>query len=169
MSKIEYPNVFVTVGTTQFDDLIDSLNSPETAQILEQLGCSHLSVQFGAGQPPKLSTNYRSILTESFAYKSSILADVSAADLVISHAGAGSIIETLKAGKPMVVVVNELLMDNHQTELAEQMSEDGHVLYCVPRTLPAALAQLFDNQLRPYGKGNISNFTNQLNQLMGFD
>lgn len=169
MSPIEYRSIFITVGTTQFDDLIDSINTPETASVLNKLGCINLIVQFGAGKQPDLSKNYKDILTESYAFKSSILPDVSDADLVISHAGAGSIIETLNAGKPMVVVVNELLMGNHQTELAEQMFRDGHVLYCVPRTLSNTLVSLFSKRLRPYEKGNVANFTNQLNQLMGFN
>lgn len=169
MSTIKYSNVFVTVGTTQFDDLIDSVNSSQTASRLEDLGCTHLTVQFGAGKQPDFSIHYQNILTESFAYKKSIQPDVVAADLVISHAGAGSIIETLNAGKPMVVVVNELLMDNHQTELAEQMFEEGHVLYCVPRKLSETLASLADKQLRTYAKGNATNFTNKLDQIMGFN
>jgi UDP-N-acetylglucosamine transferase subunit ALG13 len=43
------------------------------------------------------------------------------ADLVISHAGAGSVLEALHAHKSLLVVVNDSLMDNHQTELAHKM------------------------------------------------
>ena len=43
--------------------------------------------------------------------------------------GAGSVMETLAAGKPLVVIINERLMDNHQLELAERLAEDGHLLY----------------------------------------
>ena len=47
--------------------------------------------------------------------------------------GAGSCLEVLEAGKPLVVVVNEKLMDNHQIELAQQLYNDGHLLYCTCR------------------------------------
>lgn len=47
-----------------------------------------------------------------------------------SPVGAGSCLETLEKGKPLLVVINEKLMDNHQLELAKQLHRDGHVLYC---------------------------------------
>lgn len=60
---------------------------------------------------------------------------MSSADLIIGHAGAGTCMEALKLGKPLIVVVNETLMDNHQIELAERLTEGGFVLYCTPTTL----------------------------------
>jgi UDP-N-acetylglucosamine transferase subunit ALG13 len=36
-------------------------------------------------------------------------------------AGSGSIFETLHAGKPLIVVPNPLLMDNHQAELGDHL------------------------------------------------
>ena len=47
--------------------------------------------------------------------------------------GAGSVLETLQAGRPLIVVINELLMDNHQMELASQLAEDGHLFYATCR------------------------------------
>ena len=49
--------------------------------------------------------------------------------------GAGSVLETLQAGRPLVVVINELLMDNHQLELASQLAEDGHLYYATCRSV----------------------------------
>lgn len=50
------------------------------------------------------------------------------ASLVISHAGSGSIFESLSSGCPLIVVPNPLLMDNHQVELAEQLAALKHLV-----------------------------------------
>ena len=39
--------------------------------------------------------------------------------------GAGTITETIKAQTPLIVVVNEALMDNHQIQLAEGLASQG--------------------------------------------
>jgi len=53
--------------------------------------------------------------------------DMRQAGLVISHAGAGTVMEALKGQKRLVVVINTALMDNHQTELATAMAKRGHL------------------------------------------
>jgi UDP-N-acetylglucosamine transferase subunit ALG13 len=65
---------------------------------------------------------------ESFRYKPSIVEDINWADLVISHGGAGSILESLRAKKKLIIVVNEKLMHNHQVELAEAMVRNGYAV-----------------------------------------
>ena len=62
---------------------------------------------------------------------------MSSASLIVSHAGAGSILEGMRLHATMVVVVNDALMHNHQQELAQELHERGHLL----ATTPAALAQ----------------------------
>lgn len=53
--------------------------------------------------------------------------------VLLCFIGAGSVLEVLQAGKPLIVVINELLMDNHQLELASQLSEEGHLYYATCR------------------------------------
>ncbi|XP_003784495.2 UDP-N-acetylglucosamine transferase subunit ALG13 homolog [Otolemur garnettii] len=69
-------------------------------------------------------------------YKDSLKEDVQKADHVISNTGAGSSLETLEKGKPLVVVViDEELMNSHQLELAEQPQKEGHHLCCACSSL----------------------------------
>lgn len=173
---MSYSNVFVTVGTTKFDAVLKALNTAEVANILaRELKCTKLNVQHGQGSDHGLgnSAHYQQkIAVDTFSFRNSIGADISAADLVISHAGAGSCIEVLSAGKPMIVVVNEELMGNHQVELAEQLSADGYILHCSPAGLSDTLRKLgrdgADELFRPYEAGSVDNFVRKLDTFMGF-
>ncbi|KAB0344419.1 hypothetical protein FD754_021345 [Muntiacus muntjak] len=122
--------VFVTVGTTSFDDLIACVSAHDSLQIIQSLGYNRLVLQIGRGKvvPEPFSTE--SFTLDVYRYKDSLKEDLQKADLVISHAGAGSCLETLEKRKPLIVVINEKLMNNHQLELAKQLHKDGHLFYC---------------------------------------
>ena len=60
-----------------------------------------------------------------FDFAPSLADEMLAADLVVSHAGSGSVFEALGMRKPLLVVVNDALMDNHQAELAEELGKRG--------------------------------------------
>jgi beta-1,4-N-acetylglucosaminyltransferase len=72
---------------------------------------------------------------EVFTLKPTLADYLNRADLIISHSGAGTILEVLKLGKPLIVVVNETLMHNHQTELATALDEENYLLSSTCKTL----------------------------------
>ncbi|XP_050071318.1 UDP-N-acetylglucosamine transferase subunit ALG13 homolog [Anopheles maculipalpis] len=170
MMKKLYRSVFVTVGTTEFEDLVQIVTSAAVLEQLSVLGCESLTVQFGKGKDPNVerANGLTNIRLTAYGLKSSIGDDISRADLVISHAGAGSCIEVLEAGKPLIVVVNETLMNNHQTELAERLSRDKNLFYCTPRTLLKTLAECELNQLEKLAPAALDSFVNHLDAFMGF-
>jgi beta-1,4-N-acetylglucosaminyltransferase len=162
--------IFVTVGTTQFDRLIETIFD-ERSQVLDTLDeCFHarkLIVQ--TGQSPMPSTEHLASTTieiESYQRKDSISDDIKRADLVISHAGAGTILEVLEAGKPLLVVVNEKLMGNHQLEIADQMEKEGYLSHCTCDTLADGLRKVAQQSFKQYKKGNPALFGRYLNQIV---
>lgn len=171
---IEFQKVFVTVGTTQFDDLITSILSESSLQQLKALKCKHLLIQYGTGRDVdaaaiESAVRCFGITVECYRLKNNISEDITSSNLVISHAGAGSCIEVLNAKKPLIVVVNENLMDNHQTELAAQLHADGYLLYCTPATLATTLKQFIGGvDLQTYEPGNMNKLVAHLDNLMGY-
>jgi beta-1,4-N-acetylglucosaminyltransferase len=135
-SQKEGKNVFVTVGTTRFDMLVSLATSKIALEWMEGQGFSSLTIQYGRGPKPEISrselSNMTSLKIQCYDFRPSLKADMEHADLILSHAGAGTVMEVLRMTKPLVVVINTKLMDNHQTELAGAMADRGH-LYMVER------------------------------------
>jgi UDP-N-acetylglucosamine transferase subunit ALG13 len=71
---------------------------------------------------------------------------VEQADLVIAHAGAGTLLNVLRAGKVPVVMPRRKRygehVDDHQMELVEALGSTGWVIPALePRDLPSAIAE----------------------------
>ena len=159
--------LFVTVGTTQFDALIDEVVDLGGAA-LRQLGYKNVVLQIGRGSPTSLferglaqhlantasvsdnndaAADWRFALdgidVTVFRFKASITEYIRNAGAIVSHAGAGSIFEALRLRPrvPLVVVSNPLLSEDHQSELASQMAADSFVVHAHLRgaSLAAAL------------------------------
>jgi UDP-N-acetylglucosamine transferase subunit ALG13 len=83
--------VFVTVGTTDFNDLIVILGMERFVIYLANHSCQRLIIQYGRGN--ELSENVRincqryGIKLEAYRFKDSLDKDMEAADLIICHAG----------------------------------------------------------------------------------
>ncbi|XP_041111996.1 UDP-N-acetylglucosamine transferase subunit ALG13 homolog isoform X2 [Polyodon spathula] len=158
-------SVFVTVGTTSFDELISCVTSEDVILALRELGYGRLVLQIGRGTVQPVPYSSAQFTLEVFRYKDSITEEIRTADLVISHAG--SCLETLGAGTPLLVVVNDQLMNNHQLELARQLHRDGHLYYCTCRTLSDTLKKMDLSALNPFLPGQTEKFAAFLDKAVG--
>ncbi|KAK9130084.1 hypothetical protein Sjap_010571 [Stephania japonica] len=137
--------VFVTVGTTYFDALVRAVDSPEIKQQMLHKGYSDLLIQMGRGSYIPIEVTFLSCV-----------------------AGSGSIFETLRLGKSLIVVVNEDLMDNHQSELAEELAEQKHLLCARPQTLHRTISNLNLESLIPHPPGDATPVMKLINKYLGF-
>ncbi|XP_043723347.1 UDP-N-acetylglucosamine transferase subunit ALG13 homolog [Telopea speciosissima] len=169
-SEKETRIVFVTVGTTCFDALVRAVDSEEVKEELLKKGYTHLLIQMGHGSyvPTKSCGEDGSLTVDYFTFSPSIVDYLRSASLVISHAGSGSIFETLRLRKPLFVVVNEDLMDNHQSELAEELAERKHLLCARPQMLYQTIAGMILDSLVPYPPGDATPVSKIINSFLGF-
>jgi len=158
--------VLLTVGSTRFDSLVKAIDDQSMVDILSSKGFRKLYIQIGASEhiPTKLcgadecsaeadsgrQVHSNGFEVEWFRYTPSLASIMAISGLIISHAGSGSIFESLHAGASLITVPNDLLMDNHQAELAHQLEKMGHVIVATPSTLLETLDKFDDAALKPY-------------------
>jgi beta-1,4-N-acetylglucosaminyltransferase len=158
---------FVTVGTTSFDALIQMFSSKEVHDSLAYLGITRIELQIGKGSfevenaPGLLPMN-------SFRFSPSLDQYMRNASLVISHAGAGSIMEALSFKKPLLVVINETLMDNHQFELSDILHEQGYLTSTTCSQLEATINSFSLNITKAYPAQNHDAFPALVDNTLGF-
>ena len=154
--------ILVTVGSTHFDALIDIIDSIEFINAAKEQGYDQIIAQIGAYEGEiKNLTNY-----QKYMKPDEMRASFQKADLVIGHAGAGTIMEVMQLGKPLIVVVNDILMENHQTELASRLKKEGIITMSTTKDL-----------LEIFKKGcfeshklvmNCSQFVEKIDNYLGF-
>ena len=76
------------------------------------------------------------LIVEVVQYLPSMHAYMEAADLIISHAGSGSLFEALSLGKTIIAVPNAILMANHQVKDPICMALSSFVLALQPVSGP---------------------------------
>ena len=112
-------NILVTVGTTAFDMLIatidKSFEGDKSVNIIAQISSS---------------SNYHSKNFQSFKFSDDFQSYIDSADLIVTHAGAGSVYSMLEISKKLVVVPNLTRADNHQLELAKYVQDNNFAMSC---------------------------------------
>lgn len=131
--------IFVTVGTTKFQELIDTISKRDFLELIVSQGFTRLVVQYGSSKITEVT--HPNVSITFYDYKPSLDPDYIASDLVISSGGAGTILEVLELGKPLIVALNTTLQDNHQLELSRELSNDGYLECCYCDTLLDTLSK----------------------------
>lgn len=110
-------NIFVTVGTTPFDTLIEAI---DTFNFKERL---NITMQISTGKyVPK---NYK-----FFDFTERINEYYEQANIVVTHAGAGSIYNLLEKGKKIIIVPNLDRIDKHQDEISNYVYKNNYGKVC---------------------------------------
>ena len=129
--------IFVTVGTTEFDALV---------QAADQLAAAgeDVVIQSGNGLVEPVQARW-------FRFAPSLDPYYELADVVVTHGGLGTVSEVLQRGLPLVGVSNPDRYDRHQDQILQAMENAGHLVWCRDLAdLPEAVEQAARSKLVPY-------------------
>ena len=104
--------VLFTNGTTKFIEPLYWLNSLKDHKVLQNLEVQCYDYN---NETPEL--NVVKFITDL---------DYNNYDLIISHAGAGSIYSVLELRRPLIVIPDMIRIDKHQTEMARFVTESNY-------------------------------------------
>jgi UDP-N-acetylglucosamine transferase subunit ALG13 len=111
--------IFATCGSSHFgfDRMMDALAA---------LPAGELEVQHGPSKPPP------GVLGVAFLPFDDLMARIQAAEIVVSHAGVGSILCAIRAGHTPLIFPRlkrfRETVDDHQEELAEALARQGSAI-----------------------------------------
>ncbi|KAI6150554.1 glycosyltransferase family 1 protein [Pisolithus tinctorius] len=169
--------VFVTVGSTRFDALVqtaiseqvlDALHKKGYRRIAIQRGNSDLGMDGGDNGQDLMVFETNGMEVETWKFKTSILSDIQRATLVVSHAGSGTILDALRQGKPMIVVPNPTLLDDHQGELSSRLDALGYLKATTVNNLAVTISAFDPSSLIPFPPFDGSRFRRLIDQEMGY-
>ena len=132
--------IFVTVGTTDYDDLVQTMDA--MAPSLEE----ECVAQIGRGTyVPQNMTHFR--------FAPSLDPYYHRARIVVAHGGLGTMMEVLGRGMPLVGLSNPDRYDRHQDDLLGVLEARGHMIWCRDLAdLKGALRAASDQEFAPYAK-----------------
>ena len=129
--------IFVTVGTTEFDDLV---------RAADQLAAAghEVVIQIGRGLVEPVHAQW-------FRFAPDLDTCYEAADVVVTHGGLGTVTEVLHRRIPLVGVSNHDRYDRHQDQILQAMEAAGHLLWCRDLAdLPQAIELAGQREFLPY-------------------
>jgi len=104
--------IFVTVGTTPFDSLIKEASLLKSSETILQVG----------------ESDFEASNCKIIKFTTNIVKYYFWADIVICHAGAGTIYQLLEMDKSIIVVPNLERSDQHQNEITNFVESNNYGL-----------------------------------------
>jgi beta-1,4-N-acetylglucosaminyltransferase len=130
--------IFVTIGTTDFDQLVekmDALAPSLTEQVIIQTGKS----------------KYVPKNCEYFRFAPSLAPYIDQADIVVSQGGMAVTYEVLNKRKKLISVENTTYTDGHQKDILKILAKENYLVWCSDLDeLPGMLDVVKDVELKPY-------------------
>jgi len=173
--------LITTGATANFPELIQAALTPECLQAFADNGFTHLNFQcgetFSSFQELK-PVDTRDLDIRAFDFNKNGLNKemracqavdgVSKKGLLICHAGAGTILDGMRLGLPLIVVPNATLLDNHQDELAEELEKQGYATKSDPGNLAEAVRIACQKEEKAWGGHNTS-FAAVVDGVVGYE
>ncbi|TPX38313.1 undecaprenyldiphospho-muramoylpentapeptide beta-N-acetylglucosaminyltransferase [Synchytrium microbalum] len=161
-------SVLFTVGSTRFDALVSAALSQNVLDALYISGFRHIYLQHGHSPTPNNDINKTQFNITTFPFQPSMSEFINRADLVISHAGSGTILEVLYSHRKLIVIANDALMDNHQVELGKVLDREQYLVLGSVDTLPGCIDRVMKAKLNVLKPPNPDSFVNVLKDAVGF-
>jgi len=130
--------LFVSVGNTQYNSLIKAIDELLPAADFD------ITVQLATGSYLPVNHSY-------IRFTDNISKYYAEADVIIAHAGAGTVFQLLEENRRMVVVPNHERLDAHQLDLAQYVDENNFACVCYEFIkLKESVVQAFSKQYKRY-------------------
>ena len=130
-------SILVTVGTTSFLELKNLALNKDFYELLINNGFSQLYIQIGNNQFENIEKSYKTLKIILFNFKPSESFNhlIKDCNLIISHGGAGTLIQSILFGKKPIAISNDKVKDNHQVELIKELKSNGYIYECQIKNL----------------------------------
>ena len=122
------PLLFIPPSLKRFSDGCDAHDNDDSGSIWLMVRADNNTEQ----------EQYHQLHVKWYRFQQSLLPDMERADIILCHAGAGTLLEALSVSnindtvarrQPPIInaVINSSLMNNHQSELAEELEKRKHI------------------------------------------
>jgi len=131
--------IFVTVGSSHYNSLVRAIDATDFPQDFD------VTIQIAGGTYVPQNHPY-------IRFTDSIEQYIDDADIVIAHAGAGTVFYLLEQKKKVIVVPNQERIDNHQMDIAEYVDKNNFANVCfelsdIKRCVTEVCAATYDDYI----------------------